>query len=145
MGDEMRDTETPDQELPGMWEHADFIGGEADTLEEPRAMNFRDLSDEEVAELAERIRRERPQIIAVSQDGIQAWSNGVREYFKQHPTHGPNCIAMDQFARDLQRMLNIPARPRVDSSRAYEAWLQSPDGKARNAIRHILGMIQRGL
>jgi predicted XRE-type DNA-binding protein len=71
---------------------------------------------------------------------IEHWRKAISEHDKENPAHGVRCLCMDQFARDLRAMLDIPKPPHTP---AYSAWLDGSEAKIAARLRYILGMITR--
>ncbi len=72
---------------------------------------------------------------------IPEWAAAVVAHSDTHPSHGFNCICMDEFSRELRNavLASIP-EPRWEGNR-----LNKVHDSKRNRIRHVLTMVSQTL
>ncbi len=72
---------------------------------------------------------------------ISEWAAAIVAHSDTHPTHGVNCICMDEFARELRNavLASIP-EPRWEGNRLNKKHMNK-----RERVRHVLRMVQSPL
>lgn len=73
----------------------------------------------------------------------EEWMQKLSEHNTENPSHGTNCVCMDEFCRELKKMFPLPRAPYGDAD--FSKWLEGPENKLRHRMRYVFSMFIRNM